>query len=332
MVFSKAEIGIDLGTSNILIYEKSKGIVLNEPAIIVVDSKTDEVVSVGSEAKDMVGKTPKNLTALSPLSDGIINDFDLTAELVKRLLKKSVPTVRKPTIVVNISTNSTSVEQRAIHNALTTYGARAIHFIENPVAAAIGAELPIEEPIASVIVDIGGGTSEIGIISFGGVVAGESVQIGGNAFDEKISQLLREKHNVLIGSKTAEHLKKTIGHVHPDHPEEKLDVIGRNLVTGLPETITVSSHDIYEAMKDSLEKIATAIHKTLEECPPELSGDIVDHGIVLTGGGALFGGMKEWLMEETKVPIFIAPNPLESVALGTGDALTTITNLKQSKF
>ena len=332
MVFAKAEIGIDLGTSNILIYENSKGIVLNEPAIIVIDSKTDKVVAVGSEAKDMVGKTPENLVALRPLTNGIINDFDLTAELLKRLLKKSIPSVRKPTFVVNISTDSTSVEQRAIHNALSAYGARNIHFIEDPVAAAIGAELPIEEPVASVILDIGGGTSEIGIISFGGVVAARSVQIGGNTFDEKIVQLLREKHKVLIGSQTAEQLKMTIGHVHPNHKEEKLDVIGRNLITGLPESINVSSYDIYRAIKESLEKIAAAVHETLEKCPPELSGDIVDHGIVLTGGGALLKGMKEWLMEETKVPIFMAPRPLESVALGAGDALAMIANLKQSKY
>lgn len=332
MFFSKAEIGIDLGSSNILIYEKSKGIVLNEPAIIVLNAKTDEIIAVGSEAKDMVGKTPENIVALRPLTKGIVNDFDLTAELLKRLLKKSIPSVRKPTVVVNISSGSTSVEQRAIHNALTSYGAGNIHFIEDTVAAAIGAGLPIEEPIASVVLDIGGGTSEIGIISFGGVVASKSVQIGGSTFDEKIVQLVKEKYNLLIGSQTAEQLKISIGQVHSDHEEEKLDIIGRNLVTGLPESLTVSSYDVYRAMKDSLEKIASAVHDTLEKCPPELSGDIVDHGIVLTGGGALLKGMKEWLMEETKVPIILAPSPLEAVALGTGDALSMISNLKQSKF
>lgn len=332
MFFSKAEIGIDLGTSNILIYEKSKGIVLNDPAIIVYDTKTEETVAVGSEAKEMVGKTPENIQALRPLTNGIINDFDLTAELLRRLLKKSVPSLRKPTVVVNISSSSTSVEQRAIHNALAAYGAGNIHFIEDTVAAAIGAGLPIEEPIASVILDLGGGTSEIGIISFGGVVASKSLPIGGNSFDEKIVQLVKEKYNLLIGSQTAEQLKISIGQVNSDHKEKKLDIIGRNLVTGLPESVTISSYDVYRAMKDSLEKIASALHATLEKCPPELSGDIVDHGIVLTGGGALLGGMKEWLMEETKVPIILAASPLEAVALGTGDALSMIGNLKKSKF
>lgn len=332
MLFQKAELGIDLGTSNILIFEKTKGIVLNEPSIIVIDSKSEEVVAVGSEAKQMIGKTPENLVAIRPLHEGIINDFDLAAQLIKQLLKKSIPSLRKPTIVVNTSTNSTSVEQRAIHNALSTYGARNIHFIEEPVAAAIGANLPIEEPIASVVVDIGGGTTEIGIISFGGVVASESIKIGGNTFDRKIIQLVREKYNMLIGSQTAEQIKISIGYAHPNHKEQFEDVIGRNLVTGLPQTITISSFDIYHAMKDSLEKIAATIHKTLEAAPPELSGDIVDHGIVLTGGGSLLKGMKEWLAEETKVPIFIAQDPLEAVALGTGEALSMISQLKHSKL
>jgi len=332
MLFSKVEIGIDLGTTNILIYEKSKGIVLDEPAIIVIDTKTDEVIATGSEAKDMVGKTPENYVAVRPLTDGIINDYDLTAKLLKSLLKKAVPSVRKPTIVVNVSTDSTSVEQRAIHNAISSFGASNIHFIDEPVAAAIGANLPIEEPIASVVVDIGGGTTEVGIISFGGVVASDSIKIGGNIFDEKIMQFIRENHNVLIGSQTAEQLKITIGNAYPDHKEQTEEVVGRDLITGLPKTVTISSKDIYEAIEDSLQSISLSIHKTLEAAPPELSGDIVDHGIILTGGGALLKGMKRWLTEETKVPIFIAPDPLHSVALGTGEALSMISTLKQMKM
>lgn len=332
MFFSKAEIGIDLGSNNILIYEKSKGVILNEPAIIVIERKSNKIVAVGEEAKEMVGKTPENFIAIKPINEGKINDFDLVAEMLKRLLKKALPTMRKPNVVVNLSTNSTSVEQRAIQNALLAYGVKNIHFIENPVAAAIGANLPIEEPIASVIVDIGGGITEVSIISFGGVVVSEAIKVGGNTFDEKILQLVREKYNVLIGSQTAEQLKIDIGYAIKDHPEKKEKIIGRDLITGLPKTVTVSSYDIYNAIKDSLNKISVAIHKTLEECPPELSGDIVDHGIVLTGGGALMKGMKKWLADETKVPIFIAPDPLQAVALGAGKALTMIDDLKAAKL
>jgi len=333
-MFSKSEIGIDLGTANILIYSKSKGIVLNEPSIVAVDINTRDVVAVGLEAKDMVGKTPQNIVSIRPLKGGVIADYDVTTQMLKELLKKVSKTLgtsmRKPSVVICTPSSSTSVERRAIHNAISSYGAKDVHLIEEPVAAAIGADLPVDEPIANVIVDIGGGTSEIGIISFGGVVSSNAIRIGGDNLDDDIIKYVRKKHNILIGERTAENIKMEIGYAHPNHQDEKMDVRGRDMVTGLPQTIEVTSSEIYEAIHVSLEKILEGIHASLENCPPELSGDIVDHGIVLTGGGALLNGIKEWLSEKLLVPVHIAPNPLESVAIGTGRSLTMISKLQKA--
>lgn len=333
-MFSKAEIGIDLGTANILIYSKSKGIVLNEPSIVAVDINTRDVVAIGAEAKEMVGKTPQNIVSIRPLKGGVIADYDVTTQMLKELLKKVSKTLgismRKPSVVICTPSSSTSVERRAIHNAVSSYGAKDVHLIEEPVAAAIGADLPVEEPIANVIVDIGGGTSEIGIISFGGVVSSNAIRIGGDNFDDDIIKYVRKKHNILIGERTAENIKMEIGYAHPNHQDEKMDIRGRDMVTGLPQTIEVTSSEIYEAIHVSLEKILEGIHASLENCPPELSGDIVDHGIVLTGGGAMLNGIKEWLSEKLLVPVHIAPNPLESVAIGTGRSLAMISKLQKA--
>ncbi|GGB50442.1 protein MreBH [Lentibacillus populi] len=333
-MLSNAEIGIDLGTANILIYSKSKGIVLNEPSVVAIDVNTKNVVAVGAEAKEMVGKTPQNIVPIRPLKDGVIADYDVTAQMLKEFLKKVSKkmglSMRKPTIVVCTPSGSTTVERRAIHNAVTSYGAKQVHLIEEPVAAAIGADLPVDEPIANVVVDIGGGTSEVGIISFGGVVSCNSVRIGGDKMDEEIIQYIRKKYNILIGERTAENIKIEIGYAHPDHKEETMDVRGRDMVTGLPKTVTISSFEIYNALKESLQQILEAIRATLENCPPELSGDIVDRGIVLTGGGSLLNGMKDWLAQEIIVPVHIAPNPLESVAVGTGRALKMISKLQKA--
>ncbi|MBP1948153.1 rod-share determining protein MreBH [Virgibacillus litoralis] len=333
-MLSNAEIGIDLGTANILIYSKTKGIVLNEPSVVAIDMNTKQVVAVGSEAKEMVGKTPQNIVPIRPLRDGVIADYDVTAQMLKEFLKKVSKkmglSMRKPTVVVCTPSGSTTVERRAIHNAVTSYGAKHVHLIEEPVAAAIGADLPVDEPIANVIVDIGGGTSEVGIISFGGVVSCNSIRIGGDKMDEEITHFIRKKYNILIGERTAENIKMDIGHAHEEHTEEKMEVRGRDMVTGLPKTVTVSSKEVYSALKESLQQILETIRATLEECPPELSGDIVDRGIVLTGGGALLNGMKDWLADEIIVPVHIAPNPLESVAIGTGRALKMITKLQKA--
>lgn len=333
-MFSNAEIGIDLGTANILIYSKSKGIVLNEPSVVAIDINTKNVVAVGAEAKEMIGKTPKNIVPIRPLQDGVIADFDITAQMLKALLKKvskkSGLSIRKPTVVVCTPSGSTSVERRAIHNAIASYGVKNIHIIEEPVAAAIGADLPVEEPIANVVVDIGGGTSEVGIISLGGVVSGNSVRTGGDHMDEAIIHHIRKEYNVLIGERTAENIKMEIGYAHPNHEEITMDIRGRDLVTGLPKTVTVSSLEVHHALKESLEKILDAVRETLETCPAELSGDIVDRGVVLTGGGALLNGMKEWLAEELIVPVHVAQEPQEAVAIGTGRSLKMIEKLQKA--
>lgn len=334
IMFSNAEIGIDLGTANILIYSKNKGIILNEPSVVAIDINTKQVVAVGADAKEMIGKTPRNIVPIRPLKDGVIADYDITAQMLKAFLKKVSKTLgmsmRKPNVVVCTPSGSTTVERRAIHNAVTSYGAKQVHLIEEPVAAAIGADLPVDEPIANVIVDIGGGTAEIGIISLGGVVSSSSVRVGGDKMDDEIIQYIRKKYNILIGERTAENVKIEIAYAHPNHKEEFVDVRGRDMVTGLPKTVTISSKEVYQAIKESLEQILQAIHVTLENCPPELSGDIVDRGIVITGGGSLLKGMQEWLATELSVPVHIAPNPLESVAIGTGKAIKMIAKLEKA--
>lgn len=334
-MFRNAEIGIDLGTANVLIYSKSKGIVLNEPSVVAIDAHTKDVVAVGAEAKEMIGKTPKNIIPIRPLHDGVIADYDVTAQMLKALLKKVSKKIgvsmRKPTVVVCVPTGSTEVERRAIHNAITSFGAKSVHLIEEPIAAAIGAELPVDEPIANVVVDIGGGTSEVGIISFGGVVSSNSIRVGGDSFDEEIISYIRKKYNILVGERTAENIKMEIGFAHPNHKEETMSVRGRDMVTGLPKTIDISSKEVHDAIKEPLEKILDAVKATLENCPPELSGDIVDHGVVLTGGGSLLQGMKEWLTNELNVPVHMAPNPIEAVAIGTGKSLQIISKLQKAE-
>lgn len=333
-MFSSAEIGIDLGTANILVYTKSKGIVLNEPSIVAIDTTTKSVVAVGSEAKEMVGKTPQHIVPIRPLKNGVIADYDVTAQMLKGILKKVMKqnglSMRKPTIVVCTPSGSTSVERRAIHNAIKSFGAKEVHLIEEPVAAAIGADLPVNEPAANVIVDIGGGTSEVGIISFGGVVSCRSVRTGGDKMDEEIIQFIRKNYNILVGERTAENIKMEIGYALIDHEEETMDVRGRDLVTGLPRTVEITSTEIQQAIKESLEAILETIRATLENCPPELSGDIVDHGVTLTGGGSLLKGMREWLAKEVSVPVHLAPNPLEAVAIGTGKSLQMIHKLQKA--
>lgn len=335
IMFSNAEIGIDLGTANILVYTKSKGIVLNEPSVVAINTENNQVVAVGKEAKEMVGKTPRNIIPIRPLKDGVIADYDVTAQMLKEIMKKVSKRIgismRKPIVVVCTPSGSTSVERRAIHNAVKSYGAKEVHLIEEPVAAAIGADLPVDEPIASVIVDIGGGTSEVAIISFGGVVSCKSARTGGDKMDEEIIQYIRRHFNILIGERTAELIKMEIGYALIDHPEESMEVRGRDLVTGLPRVITVTSTQVQDAIRESLLAILETIHATLESCPPELSGDIVDHGITITGGGSQLKGMQEWLANKMNVPVHLAPNPLESVAIGTGRSLKMIQKLQKAK-
>ncbi|WP_153127142.1 rod-share determining protein MreBH [Peribacillus tepidiphilus] len=333
-MFSNQQIGIDLGTANILVYSKNKGIVLNEPSVVAIDTETNHVLAVGTEAKNMIGKTPGKIVAVRPLKDGVIADFDITTQMLKHIMKKAGKklglSIRKPIVVVCTPSGSTSVERRAIHDAVKSCGAKQVHLIEEPVAAAIGSDLPVDEPIANVVVDIGGGTTEVAIISFGGVVSCNSIRIGGDQLDEDIVQYVRKKYNLLIGDRTAEKIKMEIGFALVDHDELTMEVRGRDLVTGLPKTIELRSTEIQEAIRESLLHILEAIRATLEDCPPELSGDIVDQGVMITGGGALLKGIQEWLSREIIVPVHISPNPLESVAIGTGRSLQVIHKLQKA--
>lgn len=333
-MLSSAEIGIDLGTANTLVYTKQKGIVLNEPSVAAINTETKQVLAVGIEAKNMIGKTPGNVVAIRPLKDGVIADFDITTSMLKQIMRKASKRVgvsmRKPNVVVCTPSGSTSVERRAIHDAIKQCGAKNVHLIEEPVAAAIGADLPVDEPVANVIVDIGGGTTEVAIISYGGVVSCQSIRIAGDVMDDEIMQYVRKKYKLLIGERTAEQVKMEIGHVLNDHLEMTMDVRGRNLVTGLPKTVTLSSREIQAALRESMEHILEAIRATLEDCPAELSGDIVDRGVILTGGGALLNGLQEWLSKEIVVPVHLAPSPLESVAIGTGRSLEVIHRLQKA--
>lgn len=324
-MFGTLEIGIDLGTANVLVYSKNKGIVFNEPSVVAVDTTTNKVVAVGLEAKEMIGKTPGKITAIRPLKNGVIADYDITSELLKYIISKASSkmglTIRKPNVVVCTPAGSTSVDKRAIQDAAKNAGAKKVFLIEEPVAAAIGAGLPVDEPVANVVVDIGGGSTEVAIISFGGVVACHSIRIGGDQLDDDIIQYVRKVYNVLIGERTAEKVKMQIGYALVDHEKEVLEVRGRDLLTGLPKTVELHSYEIRDCLKESLLHILEAVRATLEDSPAELSGDIVDRGVILTGGGALLKGMEQWISEQISVPVHLAEDPLESVAIGTGKAL-----------
>ncbi|EIF8389104.1 rod shape-determining protein [Listeria monocytogenes] len=321
-MFGTTTIGIDLGTANILVYSKEKGIILNEPSVVALNTNDGTVLAIGQEAKEMIGKTPTSISAVRPMKDGVIADFDLTSGLLREIMRRiSVSGVRKPNVVVCTPTGATSVERRAISDAVRSTGARSVVLIEEPVAAAIGADLPVAEPVANVIVDIGGGTSEIAIISYGGVVSSTSIRTGGDHMDEEIIQYVRKNYNLLIGQTTAERIKMELGYAPIEHVTQTADIRGRDLLTGLPKTIQVSSTEIQSALAETLQRILEAIRNTLELCPPELSGDIVDRGIILSGGGSLLQGFRDWLVQEIDVPVHMAPSPLESVAIGTGRSL-----------
>jgi rod shape-determining protein MreB and related proteins len=333
-MLSSAEIGIDLGTANTLVYSKNKGIAVNEPSVVAIDTVTNKVLAVGTEAKEMIGKTPEKIVAIRPLKDGVIADYDITTEMLRHIIQKAAKSVgfslRKPNVVVCTPFGSTSVDRRAIQDAVRNAGAKKVFLIEEPVAAAIGAGLPVDEPVANVVVDFGGGSTEVAIISFGGVVACHTVKVGGDRLDDDIIQFVRKKYNVMIGERTAENIKIEIGYALVDHEEMMMEARGRDLVTGLPKTITLSSHDIRDAIKESLLQVLEAIRATLEDSPAELSGDIVDRGVILTGGGSLLKGMEEWLTAEISVPVALTQNPLESVAIGAGKSLQYMNKLSSA--
>ncbi len=319
--FSK-DIGIDLGTANTLIYMKGKGIIMREPSIVAVDTKNDTVKFVGQEAKEVVGKTPGSIVIVRPLKDGVIADFDVTSSMLRIFIKKACGSSMffKPRIVICIPSGVTEVERRAVKEASMNAGAKQVLIIEEPMAAAIGAKLPIHEAGGNMVVDIGGGTSEVAVISLNGIVASRSLRTGGDEFDLAIINYVKRKYNLLIGDKSAEMLKIEIG-TASKIDELHIDVKGRNLINGLPKNIKVSSEDMREALTESLEKIIEAIKETLERTPPELAADIIDKGITLTGGGALLKGLDTLIQGETGIDVHIAENPLDCVAAGTGYVL-----------
>ena len=325
MSFLSKDIGIDLGTANTLVYMKGKGIIMREPSVVAVDTRNDEVRCVGAEAKAVIGRTPGSIVAVRPLKDGVIADFDITANMLENFLKKACGNslFARPRVVICIPSGVTEVERRAVREATLKAGARQVSVIEEPMAAAIGAGLPISEPTGSMIVDIGGGTAEIAVISLGGIVASRSVRMAGDMFDQAIIAFIKRKYNLLIGERTAEDIKIKIGSAYPTEEVANLtmEIKGRNLVDGLPKNIVVHSEDVREALLECLVKITEAIKETLERTPPELSADIIDRGITLTGGGALLRGLDKLIQSETGIDVHVAEDPLDCVATGAGAVL-----------
>ena len=321
-LFSK-DVGIDLGTANTLVYMKGKGIIMREPSVVAVDTKTDEVRCVGAEAKAVIGRTPGSIVAVRPLKDGVIADFDITTNMLENFLKKACGNsmFSRPRVVICIPSGVTEVERRAVREATLKAGARQVSVIEEPMAAAIGAGLPISEPTGSMIVDIGGGTAEVAVISLSGIVSSRSVRCAGDTLDQSIIAFIKRKYNLLVGERTAEQIKIEIGSACPQDPETSMEIKGRNLVDGLPKDILIRSEEVRDAMNDCLLRIVEAIKDTLECTPPELSSDIIDRGIMLSGGGALLRGLDTLIQNETGIEVHIAESPLDCVALGAGAVL-----------
>lgn len=327
------DIGIDLGTANVLIYIKGQGIVLNEPSIVVIDTETNKVIAVGSEASEMLGRTPEKVKAIKPMKDGVIADFELTEIMLNYFINKvkGRSFFSRPRILICCPTNITPVEKNAIKEAAEQTGARKVYIEEEPKVAAIGAGMDISKPTANMVLDIGGGTTDIAILSMNGIVLSASIKIAGNAFDEDIVKYVRSKYKLLIGEKTAEDIKINFANVFKPSKKEKLNVKGRNLLTGLPDSIDLSQDEIKEALDDSLTRIIKTIKSVLEQTPPELSADIVEKGVVLTGGGALLTGLEDLLEEELNIPVLIAETPLTCVAEGTGVLLDNIKLLEEDQ-
>jgi rod shape-determining protein MreB len=325
------DIGIDLGTANTLIFMKGKGIIMREPSVVAVDTRTDTVRFVGHEAKEVIGRTPGSIVAVRPLKDGVIADFDITASMLQIFIKKvfNNSIFARPRVIICIPSGVTEVERRAVKEAALKAGAKQVSIIEEPMAAAIGAGLPVSDATGSMVVDIGGGTSEVAVISLGGIVAARSVRVGGDEFDSAIIQYVKRKFNLLIGERTAEDIKIRIGSAYPYDEEEPMEIKGRNLVDGLPKNIQISPAEVREALADPIAQVVEAIKITLERTPPELSADIIDHGIMLTGGGALLRGLDKLVGRETGMAVYVAENPLDCVAMGTGKVLDSIDRLRE---
>ena len=324
-------LGIDLGTANTIVYLEGKGIVLREPSVVARNSKTNEVIAVGSDARDMIGRTPESIVAIRPMKDGVIADYDTTVAMMKYYIDKALGNNGKPYVMVCVPSGITEVEKRAVIDATRVAGARDAYVIEEPFAAAIGAGLPVMDPTGSMGVDIGGGTTDVATISLGGIVSSRSIRMAGDKMNDAIVQYVRQHMNLLIGERTAEKLKWDIGSASVEAAEEMgtTQVRGRDLVTGLPKTMQVSAKDVSTALQDVVDSIITAIKGTLEETSPEIAADVIDHGIVLTGGGALLKHLPDVIADATKVPVFIANDPLDCVAIGTGESLKSIDVMKK---
>ena len=331
MGFFARDIGIDLGTANTLVHVKGRGIVVREPSVVAINRKTNTILAVGDDAKNMIGRTPGDIVAIRPMKDGVIADFDVTQSMLRYFIKKAINTgfMSKPRVVICVPSGVTEVEKRAVEEATLQAGAKEAYLIEEPMAAAIGANLPVEEPSGSMIVDIGGGTSEVAVISLGGIVTSKSLRIAGDEFDEAIAHYVKKEYNLMIGERSAENIKMTIGAAYPKPKEEFMEIRGRDLITGLPKNLTISSSEIIEALKEPINAIIDSIKYTLEKTPPELASDIMDRGIMLAGGGALLSGLDKLIMEETGMPVSVAENPLDCVAIGAGKVLDEIETLKR---
>ncbi|MDX8046569.1 rod shape-determining protein [Gracilibacillus sp. S3-1-1] len=326
------DLGIDLGTANTLVFIKNKGIVVREPSVVAMNKTTGDIEAVGSDARNMIGRTPGNIQVIRPMKDGVIADYDTTAAMMKyyiRLAQKNRSSfAKKPNVMVCVPSGITMVEERAVLDATKQAGAKEAFPIAEPFAAAIGAGLPVWEPTGSMIVDIGGGTTEVAVVSLGGIVTSRSIRTAGDDMDEAIIQYVKKTYNLMIGERTAEALKLDIGSAKTSSENEEMDIRGRDLLTGLPKTITVTGAEIASALKDTVDAIVESVKNTLEHTPPELSADIMDRGIVLSGGGALLKDLDEVISDETKMPVFVADQPLDSVAIGTGKSLEYIEHFK----
>ncbi|AFR22326.1 rod shape-determining protein [Lactobacillus helveticus] len=325
-------IGIDLGTANTLVYMEGKGIVLREPSVVAKNTHSGEVIAVGSEAKEMIGRTPGSIVAIRPMKDGVIADYDTTAAMLKYFMEKTVGN-SKPSVMICVPSGVTEVEKRAVIDAARVAGAREAFVIEEPFAAAIGAGLPVMDPTGSMVVDIGGGTTDVATISLGGIVSSTSIRQAGDKFNNAIINYIHSNFNLLIGERTAEDIKIQVGSASIEKAKEikAMNIRGRDLVTGLPKSIDINAEDIAKAIQDAVQDIIVAVKETLEQTSPEIAADVIDHGIVLTGGGALLKNLPEVISEATKVPVFIAQDPLDCVAIGTGESLKNIEVMRRSR-
>ena len=326
------DIGIDLGTASVLVYIKGKGIVLREPSVVAIDRNTNKILAVGEEARLMLGRTPGNIVAIRPLREGVISDYDITEKMLRYFIDKAIGRRRiiKPRMVVCVPSGVTEVEKRAVIDAANNAGARTTRLIEEPIASAIGAGLDISKASGNMVIDIGGGTTDIAVISLGGIVVSTSIKIAGDKFDEAIVRYMRKKHNIMIGERTAEELKINAGTAFPREDQLKVEVRGRNLISGLPKTIEVTSDEMLEALSEPISAIADAVHSVLERTPPELSADISDRGIVMAGGGSLMSGLDKLISKRTGIPVYVAEEAISCVAIGTGQALEHIDILQDS--